>query len=115
MSWCLRSRTITKQVTAMKDFRPAEAFPPGEYLRDELEARGWTQTQFARIVGRPAQLVNEIINGRKRITERTALELAAALGTSARVWLNLENSYRLWKAKGPNPAIAKRADRASAA
>ena len=23
---------------------PAEAFPPGEYLHDELEERGWTVT-----------------------------------------------------------------------
>jgi HTH-type transcriptional regulator/antitoxin HigA len=98
-----------------KIFRPAEAFPPGEYLRDELRARGWTQARFAKIIGRPLQLVNEIIAGRKRITERTALEIAAALGTSPKVWLNLENTYRLWKLKGPNPAIAKRARQASAA
>ena len=48
-----------------KAFKPAEVFPPGEYLRDELEARVWTQGDFARIIGRPLQVVNEIINGRK--------------------------------------------------
>jgi HTH-type transcriptional regulator / antitoxin HigA len=99
----------------LKDIRPAEAFPPGEYLRDELIARGWTQSQFAIIIGRPLQLVSEIINGRKRITEQTALEIGAALGTGARVWLNLESNYRLWKAKDPDPAILRRAKRASAA
>ena len=99
----------------LKEFKPAEAFVPGEYLRDELKARGWTQSQFASILGRPLQLVNEIIKGRKRITEQTALEIGAALGTSAKVWLNLENSYRLWKARSPDPAIARRARRASAA
>src|SRR3954451_24257331 len=98
-----------------KEIKPAEAFPPGEYLRDELQARGLTQSKFALIIGRPLQLVSEIINGRKRITETTALEIAAALGTSARVWLNLENNYRLWKAKDPDPAIIRRANRASAA
>ncbi|HEY1684763.1 MAG TPA: HigA family addiction module antitoxin [Tepidisphaeraceae bacterium] len=98
-----------------QDFQPAEAFPPGEYLRDELEARGWTQAEFARVIGRPLQLVNEIIKGKKRITEQTALEIAAALGTSAKVWLNLENTYRLWKADAPDPEIARRAKRASAA
>src|SRR4051794_23823689 len=96
-----------------KDFHPAEAFAPGEFLRDELEARGWTQAQFAKILGRPFQLVNEIINGRKRITEQTALEIAAALGTTAKVWLNLENTYRLHKARTPDPRIAARANRAS--
>ena len=99
----------------LRDIKPAEAFPPGEFLRDELKARGWTQSQFATIIGRPLQVVSEIINGRKRITERTALQIAAALGTSARVWLNLENNYRLWKAKDPDPAIIRRAKRASAA
>ena len=55
-----------------KEIKPAEAFPPGEYLRDELQARGWTQSKFALIIVRPLQLVSEIINGRKRITETTA-------------------------------------------
>ena len=82
----------------LRDIKPAEAFPPGEYLRDELKAHGWTQRQFAQIIRRPLQRVSEIINGRKRITERTALQIAAALGTSACVWLNLETNYQLWKA-----------------
>ena len=96
-------------------FRPADAFLPGEYLRDELAARGWTQARFAAILGRPPQLVSQIINGRKRITDQTAIEIAAALGTSAKVWLNLENTYRLWVARPADPAIARRARQASAA
>ncbi len=30
----------------------AEAFPPGEYIKDEIEARGWTQRDLARVLGR---------------------------------------------------------------
>jgi HTH-type transcriptional regulator/antitoxin HigA len=77
---------------------PAEAFPPGEYLRDELEARGWTQDEFAQIIGRPAPHVNLIIAGKRGITPATAKELGAALGTSPQFWLNLESAYRLWQA-----------------
>ncbi len=29
-----------------KTYKPAEVFSPGEFLRDELEARGWTQGDF---------------------------------------------------------------------
>lgn len=47
---------------------PAEVFPPGEYLRDELEERGWTVTEFAEIIGRPVQAVSEILNNKKEIT-----------------------------------------------
>ena len=76
---------------------PAEVFPPGEFLADELETRGWTQSEFAAIIRRPVGLVNEIIAGRKSITPETARELAAALGTTPQFWLNLENAYQLWK------------------
>lgn len=74
---------------------PAEVFPPGEYLKDELEARGWSQAEFAEIIGRSAKLVNEIIAGKTSITPTSAIEIGAALGTGARVWLNLENEFRL--------------------
>ena len=46
-------------------FVPAEAFPPGDYLREELEARGKTQADLARVLGRPLQTVNQIVNGHK--------------------------------------------------
>jgi HTH-type transcriptional regulator/antitoxin HigA len=41
-----------------KEFKPAEVFTPGGFIRDELEARGWTQAKFAEIIGRPLQNVN---------------------------------------------------------
>ena len=76
---------------------PAEVFPPGEFLRDELDERNWTQTEFAEIIGRPTRLVNEVIAGKRGVTPDTAREFAAALGTSAQFWLNLETSYQLSK------------------
>ncbi|MEW6755453.1 MAG: HigA family addiction module antitoxin [Candidatus Latescibacterota bacterium] len=77
--------------------------------RDELEERGWTQKDLAEILGRPLQSVNQIINGRKRITPETAVELAAAFGTSRELWLHLEASFRLSQLGRPDPAIARRA------
>jgi HTH-type transcriptional regulator/antitoxin HigA len=83
----------------MSERRPAEVFPPGEFLSDELEARGWTQLEFAEIIRRPSKLVNEIIAGKKAITPDTAREFSAALGTSPQFWLNLETAYQLWKSE----------------
>lgn len=74
----------------------AEAFPAGELLADELDARGWTQAEFAEILDRPAQFVSEIISGKKEITRESAVQIAAALGTSPEYWLNLQNAYLLW-------------------
>lgn len=74
---------------------PAEVFSPGEFLSEELEARGWSQQEFAEIIGRPANAVSEIINGKRAITPATAKALAAALGTSPALWMNLDAAYRL--------------------
>ena len=86
----------------------AEVFPPGEFLRDELEARGWTQAEFAEIIGRPPRLVNEIIAGKRGITPETAREFAAALGTTAHFWMNLESAYQLSLTE-PAPDVISRA------
>ena len=78
--------------------RPARVSPPGRIISAELEARDWTQKDLAQIMGRPEQMVSEIIRGRKRVTSETALELADVFGTSAAFWANLEANYRLHEA-----------------
>ena len=75
----------------------AEAFPPGDFIREELEARWWTQKKLAEVLGRPFQTVNSVVNGRKAVTPRLARELEAALGPSAEFWLNLETAFQLFK------------------
>ncbi|OXE35592.1 MAG: addiction module antidote protein [Phenylobacterium zucineum] len=86
---------------------PAEVFPPGEFLRDALEDRGWNQTEFSEIIGRPPRVVNEIIAAKRSVTPETAQEFAAALGTSAQYWLNLESAYQLSKVLPADERIAR--------
>ncbi len=83
---------------------------PGEVLKDELEARGWTQKDLADVMGRPTQAISEIVSGTKQIMPQTALELAEALGTSAELWTNLEADYRLSLARAAwhGDAISRR-------
>ncbi len=69
--------------------------PPGEILEEELAARGMTQRELAARLGRPAQVVNEIVKAKKAITPETALGLERVLGIDARFWVNLEANYRL--------------------
>lgn len=90
---------------------PARVVSPGAIIKKELKARGWDQRDLSDIVGRPYQAINEIIQGHKRVTPETALELAEAFGTSAEFWMNLETSYRLSlarKEEARNQAIARR-------
>lgn len=88
---------------------PAEVFPPGEFLREELEAREWTQQELADILDRPPRLISELIAGKRAITPETAKGLADAFGTSPDYWMNLESQYQLSKVKLPNDNVARKA------
>ena len=89
---------------------PAEVFSPGEFIKDEIEARGWSQVEFAEVLGRPGRLISELIAGKRAITPETAKGLGEAFGTGAQFWMNMESSYQLSKVKadGSN-AVSRRA------
>ena len=89
---------------------PAEVFAPGEFIRDELEAREWTQADLATILNKPLPAVNEIIVGKKAITPDTAQSLGDAFGTGPEFWLNLESAYRLSLTAPSDVDVAKRAE-----
>ena len=91
--------------------KPAEVFPPGDFLREELEERGWTQEDLAAILGRSVRTVNEIVTGRRAITPENAKALAAALGTTPEFWLNLESSWQLWRVRSDNSDMVARRSR----
>jgi HTH-type transcriptional regulator / antitoxin HigA len=75
---------------------PAEVFPPGEFIREELDARGWTQGDLAQIMDRPLRLINELVAGKKQVTPETARGLSRAFGDGDPLyWMNLDAAYRL--------------------
>lgn len=90
---------------------PKVPLPPGKFLREELQARGWTQEQLAKVIGRHQRLVSEIINAKRRVTAQTAHELGAALGTSAVYWMGLEAQYQLSRVTVDERSIRRRAAR----
>lgn len=82
-------------------------FHPGEYLRDELDARGWTTADCAaRMGGDPVidELACDMLiacasapegHAAQSVTfgEDFARGLETALGTSYETWLNLDRVY----------------------
>ena len=72
----------------------AEAFPPGEYIQDELTERGWTYYKLVFELGMDRAEVLDLLAGRLRVT----LEIARGLtklfvGTSTETWTNLQAAY----------------------
>jgi addiction module HigA family antidote len=67
---------------------------PGEVLREEfLVPLALSAGKLARICGVPRTRMERIANEETGITADTALRLSKAFGTTARMWLNLQNSY----------------------
>ena len=87
----MTSVTSTKRRVVVSD----AVIHPGELLAEELDVRGMTQRELALAMGRPPQLISEIVRGRRGISAETALQLEAALGTAAHIWIGLDADYRL--------------------
>ena len=76
--------------------QPANPFHPGEILQEEfLQPAGITQTAFAEELGWTRARLNELIKGKRGITAESALDLADVLGTSAKLWMNLQATWDL--------------------
>jgi len=81
--------------------RPAKnPFHPGEILLEEfLRPAGTTQTAFAMKLGWTRARLNELVKGKRGITADAALDLAEALGTSPKLWMNLQATWDLAQAE----------------
>lgn len=84
---------------------PTNPFHPGEILLEEFLAPGGiSQVEFAKRLGWTRAKLNELIKGKRGITAETALDLAEALGTSPRVWMNLQSTFDLARASASRNA-----------
>lgn len=85
--------------------QPKNPFHPGEILLEEfLEPQGKSQAAFSREIGWTKAKLNELIRGKRGITAESALDLAEALGTSPKLWMNLQATYDLAKAEAARRA-----------
>ena len=67
---------------------------PDEVLREEfLIPLGTSAGALAKACGLPRTRLERIASEQTGITADTALRLAKALGTTAQLWLNLQNDY----------------------
>ena len=93
------SRTITKMLA--DEGLPVRRMPihPGEFLlREFLQPLGITQKKLASDLDWTVGKVNEIIKGKRGLTEDSAILLSRYFGMSVSTWLNLQHNYDLAKA-----------------
>jgi addiction module HigA family antidote len=76
-----------------------EAFHPGEFLLEEIEARDILKKDIAKALDILPQHLSEIFAGKRNISARLAVKLEKILGISSHYWLGLQMEYDLFIAK----------------
>jgi len=82
---------------------------PGVFIKDELEARGWSQRDLAYILGVPEQAVNLLVSGKRGISPEMAKALGEAFDVSPDLFANLQSMFEMSKAREPDPSVGRRA------
>ena len=78
---------------------PVPAIHPGKHLTEELKELNMSATALARRTQVPTNRIAGILNGQGAILGDTAPCLADFSGTSAELWLNLQEFYELRRAE----------------
>ncbi len=90
---------ISKQEMVANDLTATFATHPGAILKDEIEYRGIPQCQLAKEMGIAYSALNEILNEKRPLTEKTAMLFEAALGINAEPLLRLQMKYNMQNIK----------------
>lgn len=78
---------------------PGDVFHPGEFLKDEIQARGMRQANLVNVLGLSKSEISLIIHGKRNITVHVAIKLEELLGIDAEIWMNLQIAYEINKVK----------------
>lgn len=86
-----------------------EPCSPGAVIKDELEARGWSQRDLAFVLGQTEQQLNPLLSGKRAISADMARTLGAAFDVDAQFFANLQSQFDISRAKEPDPDVKTRA------
>ncbi len=64
-------------------------------MKEFLEPMGISQYRLAKDISVPPRRINEIVHGKRSITDDTALRLGRFFGMSPQFWLNLQTRHNL--------------------
>jgi addiction module HigA family antidote len=77
------------------DMMPGDIFHPGEFIKDEMEARNMSQQELADKLHVSKSEISLLLNGHRNITPAIAIKLEKAWGTDAELWMNLQIRYEI--------------------
>lgn len=82
---------------------------PGEHVREDcLKPLSLGVSDGAKVLGVTRQALNNLVNGKSGISPEMAIRLAKAFGGSAEVWLRMQMTYDLARARRQSGRIKVR-------
>ena len=80
---------------------PFMAVHPGMMIKPELEERGISQKNFAKMLGVQASHLSEVLNGKRALTKDLAVKIEGAIGLPAKMLLSAQTQYDLESVSTP--------------
>jgi addiction module HigA family antidote len=90
---------MSKGKKTANDMIPGDSFHPGEFIKDELEAREWSQQDLADKMKVSKSEISFVVHGHRDINVKLAVLLEKAMGIDAEFWMNLQVKYDIDKVK----------------
>jgi addiction module HigA family antidote len=83
----------------MKEIPFAYSIHPGDILKTEfMDPLGLSSYRLAKELHVSAPRINDLVRGKRSITADTAMRLSRYFGTTAQLWLSLQNKHDIWVA-----------------
>ncbi|MBQ7427141.1 MAG: HigA family addiction module antidote protein [Prevotella sp.] len=74
---------------------PFMAVHPGMMIKPELEERGISQKEFAKMLGTQPSHLSEVLNGKRALTTELAVKIENTIGLPAKILLSAQTQYEL--------------------
>lgn len=82
---------------------------PGEVLNEDfLRPLGLAQSALAKEISTTFRTINELVNEKRNMSPEMAIKLSRYFGTSAELWLNLQNQYDIYRISVKKPEMLER-------
>ena len=86
---------ILTMATRNENPTPFMAVHPGMMIKPELDERGISQKEFAKMLGTQPSHLSEVLNGKRTLTTELAVKIENAIGLPAKILLSAQTQYEL--------------------
>jgi HTH-type transcriptional regulator/antitoxin HigA len=81
---------------------PFMAVHPGMMIKPEIEERGISQKELAKMLHTQPSHLSEVLNGKRALTTELAMKIEKAIGLPAKTLLSAQTQYELESANADN-------------